>query len=69
MAELEPVRRTVLKQPTTDPRTRTVFPSGTYHPDPFDEDRAEIPIQVPSSENPDLDARATPPSEKERPRS
>jgi hypothetical protein len=69
MAELEPVRRTVLKQPTTDPRTRTVFTSETYHPDAVDADRAEIPIQVPSSENPDMDARATPPSQKERPRS
>ncbi len=69
MAELEPVRRTVLRQPTTDPRTRTVFTSENYHPDPHELNSAEIPVRVPSSENPDMDARATPPAEKERPRS
>ncbi len=69
VAELEPMRRRVLQQPCSDPRSRTVFASPSYHPDPHESASAEIPVQVPSSENPDLDARATPPAEKERPRS
>jgi hypothetical protein len=69
MAEPAATRRALLRAPSSDPRTRTVFPSENYSPDHHERASAEIPPRVPSTENPDADAQATPTHEKERPRS
>jgi hypothetical protein len=68
MINSEPARRRILRRPSSDPRQRTVFTSADYAPSAEVRDATELPIHVPSSENPDADARAVSPSERGRPR-
>jgi hypothetical protein len=62
-------RRVRLREPVSDPRSRTIYPSSTYQPDAHERRASEDEPFVPGSENPDADARVTAPSAKERPRS